>query len=78
MLRELSEAEGYGWEILLVNNPDKELIALPDEVVVVSSDSWILDDGGSWCNLGRELLGEGKGLAEWEERRSWRRALPQR
>lgn len=62
MLRELSEAEGYGWDIILVNNPDKELIALPDEVVLVSSDSWILDDGGSWCNLGRELLGEGKGL----------------
>lgn len=57
MLRELSETHGFYWEIELAYNPDKELIALPDETVLVSSDSWILDDGGAWCNLGRELLG---------------------
>lgn len=59
MLRELSEAHDFDWEIELAYNPDKELIALANETVLVSSDSWILDDGGHWCNLGRELL-EGK------------------
>lgn len=56
MLRELAEAHGFNWEIELAYNPDKELIALPNDTVLVSSDSWILDDGGAWCNLGRELL----------------------
>jgi len=56
MLRELSEEHGFNWMIELVYNPDKDMIALPDETVLVSSDSWILDDGGAWCNLGRELL----------------------
>lgn len=56
MLRELAEEHEFNWRIELVYNPDRELIALADEVVLVSSDSWILDDGGAWCNLGRELL----------------------
>lgn len=56
MLRELSETHDFNWDITLAYNPDKELIALPNDTVLVSSDSWILDDGGAWCNLGRELL----------------------
>lgn len=56
MLRELAETHGFNWTIELAYNPDKELIALPNEVVLISSDSWILDDGGAWCNLGRELV----------------------
>lgn len=58
MLRELAETHGFNWTVELVYNPDKELIGLPDEVVLISSDSWILDDGGAWCNLGRELVAE--------------------
>jgi len=58
MLRELAETHGFNWTVELVYNPDKELIALPDEVVLISSDSWILDDGGAWCNLGKELVKE--------------------
>ncbi|MFT5999984.1 MAG: hypothetical protein ACI81P_002443 [Neolewinella sp.] len=58
MLRELAEAHKFNWTIELAYNPDKELIALPNDVVLVSSDSWILDDGGAWCNLGRELVGD--------------------
>lgn len=56
MLREMAETHGFSWEIKLAYNPDKELIALPNDTVIVSSDSWILDDGGQWCNLGKELL----------------------
>jgi len=56
LLRKLAESHGFDWDVELAYNPDKELIALTDEVVLVSSDSWILDDGGAWCNLGRTLL----------------------
>ncbi len=56
LLGQLAVAHGFNWTTHLVYNPDKELIALPDDVVVVSSDSWILDDGGAWCNLGRHLV----------------------
>ncbi|TXF90746.1 DUF434 domain-containing protein [Neolewinella aurantiaca] len=56
MLREMAETHAFNWQVELVYNPDKELIAMPAENVIVSSDSWILDDGGAWCNLGQELL----------------------
>jgi hypothetical protein len=66
MLREMAETHGFNWEVKLVFNPDKELIALPNDTIIVSSDSWILDDGGQWCNLGKELL---------EEEEVWRVAI---
>lgn len=56
MLREMAETHHFNWTVELVYNPDKVLIGLPDDVVLVSSDSWILDDGGAWCNLGRQLV----------------------
>lgn len=56
ILREISEEHNYRWAVELVNNPDRDLVALPDDTVVVSSDSWVLDHCGHWCNLGRELL----------------------
>lgn len=61
-IRELGEEYGFDWSAELDYNPDKLLISLPDDTVLVSSDSWILDDGGAWCNLGRELLAETKGV----------------
>ncbi len=61
MLRELAETHGFNWTVELAYNPDKELIALPNEVVLISSDSWILDDGGAWCNLGPELVSDIEG-----------------
>lgn len=57
LIREMAEANGFNWQAELVNNPDKTMIALPDEIILVTSDSWILDEGGAWCNLGRELMG---------------------
>lgn len=56
LLRELAEANHFNWQVELAYNPDKELIALPNAIVIVTSDSWILDEGGPWCNLGREVL----------------------
>ena len=56
LLGALATEHQFKWETHLVYNPDKELIAQPNDTVLVSSDSWILDDGGSWCNLGRYLV----------------------
>ena len=55
-LRELAATHGFDWAVELVYNPDRTLIDLPDETVVITSDSWVLDECGAWCNLGRELL----------------------
>ena len=57
MLRELAEEHGFSWTIELVNNPDRTLMELPDEIVLVTSDAWILDEGGPWCNLAEGLIG---------------------
>ncbi|MEM1358006.1 MAG: DUF434 domain-containing protein [Bacteroidota bacterium] len=58
LLRSLAEEHHFNWQVELAYNPDKELIVLPNEMIIVSSDSWILDEGGPWCNLGREILQE--------------------
>lgn len=65
MLRELSEEQGFNWKIELVNNPDRTLIEMDNEVVVISSDSWILDDGGPWYNLGAALLNGNTNILEF-------------
>lgn len=58
MLRELASAHDFNWTVELVNNPDRTLMELPNDVVLMTSDAWILDEGGPWCNLGAELLVE--------------------
>ncbi len=57
MLGELTQEKGYDWNIELDYNPDK-LLAETDRVVV-SSDAWVLDRAGRWCNLAKALI-EGK------------------
>lgn len=47
-LRETAEKENFPWEIHLVNNPDKELIA--SDNIIISSDAWVLEDGKQWFN----------------------------
>jgi hypothetical protein len=53
-LYEISEREAFGWEVSLVNNPDKVLAQ--SEAIVISSDGWILDQGDRWFNLGAMLI----------------------
>ena len=55
MMLEISEAHDFGWEIDLVNNPDKA-IAENQEWVAVSSDGWILDQSSKWFNLNRYII----------------------
>jgi hypothetical protein len=52
----LEEARRQGWEfdVILANNPDRELVG--DERVVVSSDSWVLDRAEKWANLARRVV----------------------
>ena len=53
-LLEISEVHGFNWEVVLVFDPDKELVKT--EHVVVSSDGWILDAAKQWFNLGRFIV----------------------
>jgi len=54
ILHGIAEKYGYSWDITLDNNPDKVLAECKE--VVVSSDSWILDETERWFNLGKYLL----------------------
>ncbi|RMG74682.1 MAG: DUF434 domain-containing protein [Bacteroidetes bacterium] len=52
---ELSEQYGFDWQIELVNNPDRALIAQPERISI-TSDSWVLDRITAWYNLHRDIL----------------------
>ncbi|MBX2870542.1 MAG: DUF434 domain-containing protein, partial [Saprospiraceae bacterium] len=51
-----AEEQGLNWEVSLVADPDKNLAALKNNEVVVSSDGWILDEAKHWSNLNAYLL----------------------
>ncbi len=54
ILRETAKEYDFPWEIHLVNNPDKELIASSE--IVISSDAWILEECGTWFNMMEEMI----------------------
>ncbi|PHS10465.1 MAG: hypothetical protein COA88_01580 [Kordia sp.] len=53
-VRELAEAHGFNWEVILDNNPDK-LLAESNKIAI-SSDAWILDRAKRWFNLAGDLI----------------------
>jgi hypothetical protein len=53
---ELSQQYGFDWTVRLVNNPDRSLSEL-ENMVSVSSDSWVLDHTDRWYNLHRQIVG---------------------
>ena len=55
-IRQEAEEQGLNWEVNLVADPDKDLVALEGDEVVVSSDGWILDQAKNWVNLNAYLL----------------------
>ncbi|MEL6671479.1 MAG: DUF434 domain-containing protein [Bacteroidota bacterium] len=57
LMYEIAEIQGFNWEIDLVNNPDKEVVAL-EKAIAVSSDGWVLDHAHRWFNLHRVILGD--------------------
>lgn len=56
LLLSLATEHGFPWTVELDNNPDTVLVKSDD--IVVSSDSWILDNCKQWFNLGALLITE--------------------
>ncbi len=54
MLREISESNQFDWTQELVYNPDQILI--DSDHIVITTDSWILDNVKEWFNLGAWLF----------------------
>jgi hypothetical protein len=54
LIRELAEKSYYPWQIDLLTNPDKELIAT--DQIVATSDSNILDNCKKWTNLTTQII----------------------
>lgn len=46
----------FNWTIDLVPDPDKTLVEITENVVAVSSDSWILDRVSHWANINAYLI----------------------
>ncbi|MEO1451797.1 MAG: DUF434 domain-containing protein, partial [Bacteroidota bacterium] len=55
IMYELSNQYDFGWQIELVNNPDRTLAETKDSIVV-SSDGWVLDHSDKWYNLHRSIV----------------------
>ncbi len=55
-IEEEGRTQHLNWEVELVADPDKVLVALTDDEVVISSDGWILDQAQVWSNLNAYLL----------------------
>jgi hypothetical protein len=54
IMRELAQAQGFGWQVELAANPDKALAA-EEEAIAISSDSWVLDHAQRWFNLQQHI-----------------------
>lgn len=54
ILGEMSKLHGWAWTVVLVNNPDTELIRSGQ--FVASADSQILDRADHWVNLARAVI----------------------
>ena len=54
ILQELAERRGWSWEVFLVPDPDRDLMAT--DHVVASSDSQVLDHARRWFNLARMAI----------------------
>jgi len=54
LILEMARARGLAWEVELVPNPDKLLIA--SDRLIISSDSAVLDGCKEWLNLARLIV----------------------
>jgi hypothetical protein len=54
ILEEIAREKKYSWEILLQDRTDHFLAE--SNAVIVSSDSWVLDQSKSWVNLASALI----------------------
>ena len=51
LMNKLAGDRDWPWTVELRNNPDRVLAERPDDVVVASSDAWVLDNCGPWCDV---------------------------
>ncbi|MFQ5425138.1 MAG: DUF434 domain-containing protein [Phycisphaerae bacterium] len=56
LMAEVAAGSRLSWQIGLVNDPDRVLVAY--DGVVATADSWILDRCGAWVNLAAEIAAE--------------------
>jgi len=49
LLAELAEERGWGWDIQLVDNPDRTIAA--SDAIAASGDSWVLDTSAQWVDI---------------------------
>jgi hypothetical protein len=54
LMNALADKHNWPWEVQLVTNPDRELCET--EIIVVSSDSMVLDRCRLWINLTAEII----------------------
>lgn len=60
LILEEAQQQGWNWEAELVANPDKDLVISPE--IVISSDSWVIDQSRRWFNLMAYLISLKKGI----------------
>lgn len=63
-IREMAEEHVWPWTVEAVFNPDANLIAAR-EAVVVSSDAMVIDGAGCWYNLAADLILSGHCGSAW-------------
>ncbi len=54
LMEETAAERGWPWTVELVASPDRTLAASAE--IVATADGWILDQGGAWLNLAREVV----------------------
>jgi hypothetical protein len=54
-IRELAEQHHWPWTVDTVFNPDADLIAARD-TIIISSDAMVIDHAASWYNLAADLI----------------------
>lgn len=54
ILLEIATEQGWNWEAEVVKNPDTILAVSPE--IIVTSDSWILDECQQWAEVAREVI----------------------
>ncbi|BDD05843.1 DUF434 domain-containing protein [Aureibacter tunicatorum] len=54
-IQELAAEKGWQWEVILEMNPDKYLVD-HEEMISISSDSWVLDGAKRWHNLNASII----------------------
>ena len=57
---EIAEKHHFPWEIILINDPDKYLIA--HKGLICSSDAWVLNECNAWFNLGAWIINNTPGI----------------